>query len=165
MMKRHVKPSLALAQRILGNADDAEEVVQEAFLRVWGWSARWQPDGEARFSTWLYRIVVNLCLDRRRRPPFTDLEAAGEMETDEPNGLDLAVRTRSKAVMAEALTRLPARQRAAIAVYYYEDVSAPEAARILDVSLSALESLLVRARKALKKTLAERGVGTTGDLL
>ena len=164
-MGRHVKPSLAVARRILGNADDAEEVVQEAFLRVWGAAARWRPDSEARFSTWLYRIVVNLCLDRRRRPPSAPLEEAGETEDEGPDGLEQAVRTRSRDVMAEALRQLPARQRAAIAVYYFEDVSAPEAARILDVSLSALESLLVRARRTLRKTLADRGVDGMGDLL
>ncbi len=164
-MGRHVKPSLAVARRILGNADDAEEVVQEAFLRVWGTAAGWRPDGEARFSTWLYRIVVNLCLDRRRRPPFAPLEEAGAPATDEPDGLEQAVRMRSRDVMAQALMQLPARQRAAIAVYYYEDVSVPEAARILDVSVSSLESLLVRARRTLKKTLAESGVAKTGDLL
>ena len=74
---RHLPAMLGLARRILGNAADAEEVVQEAMLRVWTHAPRWQP--LAAFRTWLTRIVVNLCLDRKRRASWVALEAAGEI--------------------------------------------------------------------------------------
>ncbi len=74
---RHLPAMLGLARRILGNSADAEEVVQEAMLRVWTHAPRWQP--LAAFRTWLTRIVVNLCLDRKRRATWVALDAAGEI--------------------------------------------------------------------------------------
>ena len=77
LSRRHVPAMLGLARRILGNAADAEDVAQEAMLRVWTHAPRWQP--LAQFRTWLTRVVVNLCLDRKRRAPWVALEAAGEI--------------------------------------------------------------------------------------
>ena len=73
---------LGLARRILGNAAEAEDVAQEAMLRVWTHAPRWQP--LAAFRTWLTRVVVNLCLDRKRRAPWVELEAAGEIVDPRP---------------------------------------------------------------------------------
>ena len=77
LSRRHLPAMLGLARRILGNAGDAEDVAQEAFVRVWTHAPRWQP--LAQFRTWLTRVVVNLCLDRKRRAPWVDLEAAGDV--------------------------------------------------------------------------------------
>ena len=77
LSRRHVPAMLGLARRILGNAADAEDVAQEAMLRVWTHAPRWQP--LAAFRLGLPRIVVNLCLDRKRRAPWVELEAAGEI--------------------------------------------------------------------------------------
>src|SRR5215470_12747794 len=82
LVRRHVDRSLALAQRVTGSRADAEEVVQEAFLRVWTGRERWRPSvpgtRSALFTTWLYRVVVNLCIDRKRRRRFAALEEAGD---------------------------------------------------------------------------------------
>jgi len=165
LMNRHMKRSLALAQRIVGQADDADEIVQEAFLRVWTSAPRWRPDGEARFTTWLYRVIVNLCLDRRRRLPFFELDETNEPIDTTPSSLDALVGRQSRGVVAKALADLPPRQRAAISLYYFDDVTGPEAARILDLSLKAVESLLVRGRRALKRSLLRRGVRDVGDII
>ena len=165
LMNRHMKRSLALAQRIVGQADDADEIVQEAFLRVWTTAPRWRPDGEARFTTWLYRVIVNLCLDRRRRLPFFELDDSYEPVDGAPSSLDALVGRQSRNVVSEALADLPPRQRVAISLYYFEDMTGPEAARILDLSLKAVESLLVRGRRALKQSLLRRGVRDVGDVL
>ncbi len=165
LMARHLSDVVSLAQRITGNADDADEVAQEAFVRVWKSAHRWRPDGAARFSTWLYRVVVNLCLDRRRKAAFVPLDEAPEMLDLSPGSLDAVVSQKNATLVAEALAELPPRQRAAVSLYYFANKSAPEAARILELSASALESLLVRGRRALKKSLMGRGIANLGDLL
>jgi len=144
---------LGLAQRVSGQRDDADEIAQEAFLRVWTVAPRWRQEGEARFTTWLYRVVVNLCLDRRRRAPALPLEAAGDPSDPAPDSLERVAQDETARLVGRALEDLPPRQRAAITLCYYGEVSGAEAARILDVSESALESLLVRGRKALRQRL------------
>lgn len=152
LVARHLARALSLARRMTGNVAEAEDVAQEAFLRAWQKAPDWRV-GEARFSTWLYRVVVNLCLDRKRRKPMAPLEAAGDPLDPTPSAeLRLAEDQRARLV-ASALASLPDRQRAALVLSYYEGVSNVEAAEALGVSVSALESLLVRARKALRAEL------------
>src|SRR6476646_7602641 len=86
LSRRHLPAMLGLARRILGNAAESEDVAQEAFLRVWTHAPRWQP--LAQFRTWLTRIVVNLCLDRKRRAPWVDLEAAGDLVDPTPGAAE-----------------------------------------------------------------------------
>src|SRR5690242_6058617 len=77
LARRHLTAMVGLAQRILGNAAEAEDVAQVAMLRVWTHAPRWQP--LAAFKTWFTRVVVNLCLDRKRKTSLLDLDAAGEV--------------------------------------------------------------------------------------
>lgn len=165
LMERHTPLALALGMRMLGNAADAEEVAQEAFLRVWRKAPDWDGDGEARFSTWLYRVVLNLCTDRKRRRPLLPMDDVEEPPDPSPNGLEqLAVR-QAQQVVSEALADLPERQRAAISLCHLGEVSNAEAAEVLGVSISALESLLVRGRRGLRDYLSRRGFVASGDLL
>jgi RNA polymerase sigma-70 factor (ECF subfamily) len=154
LMRRHLPYALRLAQRMIGNRDDADEVAQEAFLRVWTLAARWRHDGDAQFRTWLYRVVVNLCLDRRRRRTELPLEDAGDPSDPAPNGLDTVTAAQTARLVAGAVDALPPRQRAAITLCYYGEVGGAEAANLLDISISALESLLVRGRRSLRLRLA-----------
>ncbi|MBM3599076.1 MAG: RNA polymerase sigma factor [Alphaproteobacteria bacterium] len=151
VVKRHVNRLIAVAQRILADRTEAEDVAQEALLRVWRHAAEWRP-GAARISTWLYRVAVNLCLDRKRRPQAAPLEAAGDPVDPSPDAFAAIYRDEVTALVAKETAKLPDRQRAALALCYYEGMSNAEAAEILGVSIGALESLLVRARR----TLAER---------
>jgi RNA polymerase sigma-70 factor (ECF subfamily) len=148
---RHLPRALGLARRVMGNDADAEEIVQEALLRVWINAARWRPS--AAFRTWLYRIVVNLCLNRKRRAPFAALEEAGEPADTSPDVLATAERREAERLIAEAIAALPARQRAAIVLTYFEGHSNADSAAILGMSVSGIETLLVRARRKLRKTL------------
>jgi RNA polymerase sigma-70 factor (ECF subfamily) len=152
LVSRHLTRVLSLARRMTGNVAEAEDVAQEAFLRAWQKAPGWRT-GEARFSTWLYRVVVNLCLDRRRRKPMAPLEAAGDPLDPAPSAEATLVENQRTRIVATALAALPDRQRAALVLSYYEGVSNVEAAEALGVSVSALESLLVRARKALRAEL------------
>jgi RNA polymerase sigma-70 factor (ECF subfamily) len=165
LMDRHGSAMLALAERTTGNAADADELVQEAFLKVWTMAPRWRADGGALFSTWLYRVVLNASLDRRRRRPLHALDEAGDLADPAAGGLELAVASQRQSVLRGALAELPERQRAALVLHYFGETSAPEAARILNLSLSAMESLLVRGKRALRQALARRGVTGLGDVL
>jgi RNA polymerase sigma-70 factor (ECF subfamily) len=159
LVERHLTRAGAIAGRITGNRTDAEEIVQEAFLRAWlkapSWLPQEQRNGGAQFGTWFHRVVVNLCLDRKRRTPFAPIEAAGEVEDPQPGGYDTTLRTETGNRVATAVAALPERQRAALTLCHYEGLSNIEAAAILDVSVGALESLLVRARRSLRDTLAD----------
>ena len=148
---RHLPAMLGLARRILGNASDAEDVAQEAMLRVWTHAPRWQP--LAAFRTWLTRVVVNLCLDRKRRAPWVALEAAGEIVDPAPAASEQAERDERERMVAAAIAGLPARQRAAIVLTYGDGMSNAQVAEILDTSVSAVETLLVRGKQNLRRVL------------
>ena len=148
---RHLPPMLGLARRILGNAADAEDVAQEAMLRVWTYAPRWQP--LALFRTWLTRVVVNLCIDRKRRAPGVELEAAGEIIDPAPHAGAKAERDERDRMVAAGIAQLPARQRAAIMLTYGDGMSNSQVAEILDTSVSAVETLLVRGKQNLRRTL------------
>jgi len=167
LVRRHLARATAIAQRIVGNRSDAEEVVQEAFLRCWQKAPDWQPaespggtaGGErAQFATWLYRVLTNLCLDRRRRPQPVEIEAAGDIADDREDGFARTERGEVGKRVAEAMAKLPDRQRAALALCYYEDLGNIEAAKALDISVGALESLLVRGRRALRDSLGDLAI-------
>ena len=165
LMERHTPFALALGIRMLGNADDAEEVAQEAFLRVWRKAPDWDGEGNAQFTTWLYRVVVNLCTDRKRRRQTLPMDDVEEPPDPGPSGLDQLAAGQAQKVVAEALADLPERQRAAISLCHLGEVSNSEAARVLGVTVSALESLLVRGRRGLRDYLSRRGFVASGDLL
>jgi RNA polymerase sigma-70 factor (ECF subfamily) len=151
LASRHLPAMLGLARRILGNAADAEDVAQEAMLRVWTHAPRWQP--LAAFRTWLTRVVVNLCLDRKRRAPWVALEAAGELVDPAPGASEKAEGDERERMVAAAIAGLPARQRAAIVLTYGEGMSNAQVAEILDTSVSAVETLLVRGKQNLRRAL------------
>ena len=159
IVARHLARMTAVASRITGNRGDAEEIVQEAFLRAWlkapTWLDRADRAGGAALTTWLGRVVVNLCLDRKRRSVPAPLEAAAEVADPSPDAFNATASGETAARVAAAVGALPERQRAAIVLCHYEGVSNIEAAEMLDVTVGALESLLVRARKTLRAALTD----------
>lgn len=163
LVNRHLARIHALGVRLLGNRAEAEEVAQETFLRAWRQAPVWR-EGEARFSAWLHRVAVNLCRDRLRRRRETPLEEAGDMASDAaPPGVTL--QERSVAVrVAAALGRLPERQREALVLCYYQEMSNKEAAAVMGIGVEALESLLARGRRRLKEMLIDEAADLLGDL-
>lgn len=159
LVERHFVRTVALAGRIVRNRSDAEEIVQEAFMRAWikasNWQARRGSAGGAEFSTWLYRVVVNLCVDHGRRPVAAPIEAADEIADQSPGAEEQVLGHETSRRVAQAIARLPERQRAALALCHYDGMSNIDAAAALDISVGALESLLVRARRALRSELAD----------
>ena len=153
LARRHLPTMLGLARRILRNGADAEDVAQEALMRVWTYAPRWRP--LALFRTWLTRVVVNLCLDRKRRAPWVELDAAGEIVDPAPGATEKAETDERERIVASAIDKLPARQRSAIMLTYSEGMSNAEVADILDTSVSAVETLLVRGKQNLRRTLGK----------
>ncbi len=158
LMGRHLPAMLALARRMLSGQAEAEDCVQEAFLKVWTHAAKWQP-GKAKFETWLYRVVLNQCYDRLRKKAPEPLEAAAEVaDSADPPDRGLEVADLAEAVDA-ALKALPERQRAAVLLCHFQERGNSEAAEMLGISVEALESLLARGRRTLRLKLSHLRAG------
>lgn len=155
LIERHSGRVLALANRMLGDAAEAEDVAQEAMVRIWRAAAGWEDRG-ARVSTWLHRVTLNLCYDRLRKKRGLPLEAAPEPEDPAPTAEARLTEASLEADLMAAIQELPDRQRAAIHLRHFEGRSNPEIAEALEVSVEAVESLLARGRRALKAQLARR---------
>jgi RNA polymerase sigma factor (sigma-70 family) len=153
LMARHLPKMLTVARRMLGNQAEAEDAVQDAFLKVWTHASRWQP-GKALFETWLYRVVMNKCYDRLRKRPNARLDEAVEVPDTAPQA-DMVMENAALGREIEAaLAALPDRQRAAIVLCHHQECGNIEAAEILGISVEALESLLARGRRTLRARLA-----------
>jgi RNA polymerase sigma-70 factor (ECF subfamily) len=152
LVERHIDRAYGLALRILRNAADAEDVVQDTMLKVWTHRGTWQ-EGKAKFSTWLYRVVTNRCLDLRRRPRTEDMENAPELADNQPDAFTSMHRGEVNDLLERAMGRLPDQQRIAIILSYTDDLSNPEIAEIMETTVYSVESLLKRGRQQLRKIL------------
>ncbi|HWX46646.1 MAG TPA: sigma-70 family RNA polymerase sigma factor [Roseomonas sp.] len=149
---RHLPLLYRVALRITGRPAEAEEVAQEAMLRLWQNAAKFDPT-RAQLGSWLYRITANLAIDRTRRTRFQPL-AEAEAAPDPAPGPEAVLDARQRrALLAAALQELPPRQRAALALSYDQGLSGAEAAAALSISTRALEGLLRRARHFLSARL------------
>jgi RNA polymerase sigma factor (sigma-70 family) len=152
LMARHLPKMLTLARRMLANQAEAEDAVQDAFLRLWTHAARWQPGG-ARFETWLYRVTLNKCYDRLRRRPTARLDEAADIEDAAPGPSVQLEQVEIARHIEAGLAALPERQRAAIQLCHVQGCGNIEAAEIMGISVEAVESLLARGRRTLKARL------------
>ncbi|KAF0222968.1 MAG: RNA polymerase ECF-type sigma [Rhodospirillaceae bacterium] len=152
LVERHVDRAYAIALRVLGNVADAEDVAQECLVKVWTHRQSWQ-DGKARFSTWLYRVVVNRCIDLRRRPATECLDDVPEPMDDEADSVTRIHRTQVFGRLEQAMGKLPDQQRLALTLSYFDDLGNAEIAEIMSTTISAVESLLKRGRQTLRDRL------------
>lgn len=154
---RLVPRAQAQAFRLLGDATEAEDVVQEAMLRLWRIAPEWR-SGEAQVSTWLYRVVSNLCTDRLRKRPRTGIALDDVAEPEDPApGAEARLQENARhAALRDAMAALPERQRLALTLRHFEGASNPEIAEALGVSVEAVESLTARAKRALAAALKGR---------
>lgn len=156
LVGKHLNRGVKVAERMLGNRQDAEDVMQEVCLKVWKEAPRWQP--RAKFSTWLYRVILNSCLDRKRRVvPFADNDALDLVMDDTPAADEQIMDAQKAKRVHAALQSLPERQRASIVLSYYEELPNQDAADCMGIGLGAFQQLLHRAKQNLKTSLGGAG--------
>lgn len=143
----------AHAMRLLGDRAEAEDVTQEAMLRLWRIAPDWR-EGEAKVSTWLYRVTANLATDRLRKRRAVALDSVPEPEDAAPGPAGLLQDKARAAALQRALAALPERQRQAVVLRHLEGLGNPEIAGIMDISAEAVESLIARGKRALTAALS-----------
>ncbi len=170
LVLRWERPIYALAYRVIGREEDARDVAQETFLRAFRALKGFK--GQAKFSSWLYRITLNLCRDwirRERRTPLVQapegvdvIELAGE-DTPTETVEELVSRHELGRAVAKAMSQLPEEQRTAIILKEYHGLTFQEIADLLDCPLSTVKTRLYQGLTVLRKQLREAGVESTFD--
>ena len=151
LVEMHVTALHRTAYRMTGDRAEAEDIAQEALLRLWRDAGHWPP-GRV-IAAWLMRVAINLALDRLRRRRFASDAEIPDQADDAPLAPELIAAAEAKAATVAAIAALPDRQRAAIVLTYYEDLPNQQAAEALEMNIKAFESLLLRARAALRVAL------------
>ncbi len=160
LVDRHKDRAMTLALRIVGEREDAEEVVQDAFLRAYRNLEQFR--GESRFSTWFYRILYNACMARvTRRPKHGETVDSGDetidmIDSKEPSVQQTLENEEEQAVLQEEMTRLPETFRTALTLFYVQELSYDEMASILQMPLGTVKTNLSRGRLLLRKRVLER---------
>jgi len=153
LVQRHTGRFYRLAYRYVQNRETAEDVVQDAFLKLWENPTIWRPQRSNKFTTWFYRIVVNLCLDwqKKKRPMPLDesLPVADDAETVD----ETMTRIQAQKLLEKEIAALPERQRMALNLCFDEELSNQEAAEAMGLNLKALQSLIMRAKTTLRERL------------
>lgn len=151
LVDRHLRSIVNFAYRMLGDLSEAEDVAQETFLRLWKTADRWEP--KAKLTTWLHQVARNLCIDRLRSRRTVAMNQLPDHADPKPGASSqLEAQQRDHAVR-QALSDLAERQQTAISLVYYQGLSNRDAAQIMGVEVDALESLLSRGRRNLRKML------------
>jgi RNA polymerase sigma-70 factor (ECF subfamily) len=159
LVKRHQSRMLNLIYRFVGNRTQAIDLAQEVFIRVWQAAPRYKP--RAKFTTWIYRISANLCLNELKssgrkklifsESPVEEGRTANEASNVSPSAEDILLAEERSRHISHALRSLPENQRMALILKRYDNLSYHEIAKIMECSVSSVESLLVRAKKIFKK--------------
>ena len=155
LTERLLPRALGHATRVLGDRAEAEDIAQEAMLRLWRAAADWAQDGPAAPATWLYRVVANMCTDRLRKSGQSALTDEADRHSDTRPSVEAQMIAGDRmAALDAALALLPERQRQAVVLRHIEGLSNPEIAMILDLGVEAVESLTARGKRALSAALS-----------
>jgi RNA polymerase sigma-70 factor (ECF subfamily) len=153
LVERHTERFYRLAYRYLQSKAAAEDVVQDAFLKLWENPAIWQPERNSKFTTWFYRVVVNLCLDLRKRKGPMALDEEIQLIDDREPVDETMVKIQEQKALEREIAALPERQRMALNLCFDEGLSNQEAAAVMGMRLKALQSLVMRAKTTLKERM------------
>ncbi len=152
---RLVPRLLPFCNRMLRDLAEAEDIVQEAMLRLWKMAPDWVP-GAAKPSTWVFRVASNLCTDRLRKRRGIGLDEIAEPVDEAPSAEERLLQAERLSALDHALDQLPERQRQAVVLRHIEGFSNPDIADVLEISVEAVESLTARGKRALASHLAGR---------
>lgn len=159
LVQRHTTRFYRVAYRFIRNRSETEDIVQDAFLKLWEKPHLWQAGKNTAFTTWFYRIVVNQCLDYAKKKRPVALEDDSWVEDSRQSHEQELLDHEKQRALEQAIAQLPERQRVALTLCFYEGLSNQEAADIMRVRLKALQALLMRAKTELKNTLKHYGAG------
>lgn len=155
LVGRHAKRFFNAAYRIVQQRDDAEDVVQAAFLKLWERPDLWDPRRHTKFTTWFYTVVTNLGLDHAKRKKLAPLPDAFDRADERPDQADELEQKQASAWLDHEILALPERQQLALNLCFYDGLSNREAAEIMGVNLKAFQSLIMRAKTTLKERLKD----------
>jgi len=153
LVQRHTGRFYRLAYRYVQNRETAEDLVQDAFLKLWENPAIWRPERSSKFTTWFYRIVVNLCLDWQKKKRPMPLDEAIPVADDTETIDEAMTRLQAQKLLEKEIAALPERQRTALNLCFDEELSNQEAAEAMGLNLKALQSLIMRAKTTLRERL------------
>lgn len=152
LVERHAERFYRLAYRYLQHRQEAEDIVQQSFTRLWEQPELWNPAKQVRFTTWFYRVIINACLDARKGRRIW-VEVSEEINDTGLLPDDRLQKHEEQRVLEREIQALPERQQTALNLCFYEGVSNQEAAEIMGIGLKALQSLLIRAKTTLKERM------------
>jgi RNA polymerase sigma-70 factor (ECF subfamily) len=155
IVERHRRPVYQVCFRFMGNADDAADLTQDVFVRAFRGLAGFK--GDAQLSTWLYRVAVNVCLNKRalKTPQFETVEPEAHVDQRHLSADDLVARDERAGVVRRAIAKLPPKQRATLVLRAYQDLSHEEIARVLGSSVGAVKANFFHALGNLKRLLQQ----------
>lgn len=162
LVRRHDRRFYAIAYRVLNERQDAEDTVQDAFIKLWQKPQMFEPDKGARFTTWFYRVITNMALDKMKKQKLVRLTDDPDAFSGDGNDGDNAehgfIERQQQEILERVIRTLPERQKLALDLCFYEGVSNKDAADILGVSVKALEALLIRAKAKVRNSLIREGL-------
>lgn len=162
LIDQHLDRIVAYGYRMLGDAAEAEDVAQETFLRLWRNIDKWR--AEAPLIYWLQRVAYNLCIDRLRKKTLVSIDLIPEPIDENENPASSVHRAELSHAINRAIAGLPDRQKAAIIFCHQEELSNIETAKIMEISVEAVESLLSRGRRSLRESLEYLRPELKGDI-
>ncbi len=151
LVNRHAKRFYSIAYRIVFNKQDAEDIVQEAFLKLWNKPELWNKSKQVKFTAWFYKVLTNLSLDHNKKKKPLPLSEDIQLVDKNPGQETLLNEKQEQVLLERFIKELPERQQLALDLCFYEGLSNKEAAKIMGVKVKALQSLLMRAKTTLKE--------------
>lgn len=158
LLQRHLPRVLRIAERMSGNPATAEDIAQEVMVRLWKKSQDWDLQGSARMRTWLYRVTINLCIDKSRERTLEPLDEFEEITPGKKEEFNEVHNRQVKLIVSRLLETLSKPQRLVLILSYYEEMSVKEIGNIMKLSPGAVSALLHRGRKQLKTGLEKLGI-------
>ncbi len=151
LVNRHTEMFYSAAYRMCGHQNDAEDIVQDSFLKLWNNPKLWDASRGAKFTTWFYRVVTNQAIDftRKKKHKFGG-DLPDHVECDRDSQQDIMESEEQSEIIEQVIQSLPDRQKVALNLCFYEGLTNKDAAEIMGVGVKALESLLMRAKAGVR---------------